>query len=218
MAVQPASAPAAAPIPAPGATGAATESVIDRAAEALRASRIEVLVVDTGDEARAAVLSRIPAGSEVHSGKSKTLEDIGVFAALHEPGAYDAIRPKLFAMDRATQGREMRKLGAAPDTIVGSVNAITEDGALVAASALGNQLGAYAAGAARVILVVGSQKFVPDLDAAFARIRDVVFPYENERVQAAMGVDTVFAKALVIFGDWLAGRTTVIIVREPVGV
>jgi hypothetical protein len=122
------------------------------------------------------------------------------------------------AMDRATQGREMRKLGAAPDTIVGSVNAITIDGVLVAASATGNQLGGYAAGAGRVILVVGSQKFVPDLDAAFARIRDVAYPYENARVNAAMGVDTKLAKVLVIFGEWLAGRTTVVIVREPVGV
>ena len=202
-------------VPSPA---AASGDVIERAAEALRANNIEVLVVDTGDEAREAVLARVPAGSEVHSGKSRTLEDIGVFAALHAPGAYDAIRPRLMSMDRATQGREMRKLGAVPDTIVGSVNAITADGALVAASATGNQLAAYAGGAGRVILVVGSQKFVPDLAAAFARIRDVVFPYENERVNAAMGVDTKLEKVLVIFGEWLAGRTTVIIVREPVGI
>ena len=197
---------------------AASAGVIERAADALRANNIEVVVVDTGDQAREEVLSRIAAGSEVYSGKSKTLEDIGVFAALNAPGAYDAIRPRLMAMDRATQGREMRKLGAAPDTIVGSVNAITNDGLLVAASATGNQLGGYAAGAGRVILVVGSQKFVPDLDAAFARIREVAYPYENARVNAAMGLDTKLAKVLVIFGEWLAGRTTVVIVREPVGV
>jgi hypothetical protein len=196
----------------------ATDGAIDRAAVALRASNVEVLVVDTGAEARDEVLSRIEPGSEVYSGKSKTLEDIGVFAALHEPGRFDPIRPKLMAMDRATQGREMRKLGSTPDTIVGSVNAITADGALVVASATGNQLAGYAAGAGRVILVVGSQKLVPDLDAAFARIRDVVYPYENERVNAAMGVDTKLAKVLVLFGEWVVGRTTVIIVREPVGV
>jgi hypothetical protein len=213
MAIHPAPSPAAA---SPGAP--AGDDVIERAADALRASNIEVLVVDTGDEARDAVLARVPAGSEVHSAKSMTIEEIGVFAALHAPGAYDAIRPKLLAMDRATQGREMRKLGAVPDTIVGSVNAITADGALVAASATGNQLAAYAGGAGRVILVVGSQKFVPDLDAAFARIREVVFPYENARVNATMGVDTKLEKVLVIFGEWLAGRTTVVIVREPVGV
>ena len=198
--------------------GIASDPVIDRAADALRANNVEVVVVDTGDQARAEVLARIPGGSEVYSGKSKTLEDIGVFAALHESGRFDPIRPKLLAMDRATQGREMRKLGSTPDTIVGSVNAITADGVLVAASATGNQLAGYAAGAGRVILVVGSQKFVPDIDAALTRIRDVVFPYENARVNAAMGVDTKLAKVLLMFGEWTVGRTTVVIVREPVGV
>jgi hypothetical protein len=214
MAIQPASRPAdEVALPT-----AASEAVIQRAATALRANNIEVLVVDTADEARDAVLARVPEGSEVHSGKSMTLEEIGVFAALHEPGRYDAIRPKLQSMDRSTQGREMRKLGAVPDTIVGSVNAITEDGVLIAVSATGNQLAAYAGGAGRVILVVGSQKFVPDLETAFRRIRDVVFPYEDARVRSTLGVGTKLEKALVIFGEWLEGRTTVVIVRDPVGV
>ena len=194
------------------------DAAIERAATALRARNIEVVVVDTGDQARAEVLARIPAGSEVYSGKSRTLEEIGVFDALHEPGAFDPIRPKLMAMDRATHGREMRKLGSTADTIVGSVNALTYDGALVSASATGNQLAGYAAGSGRVILVVGSQKLVPDLDAALARIRDVVFPYENERVRERLGVDTRLEKVLVQYGEWVPGRTTVIIVREPVGI
>jgi hypothetical protein len=203
------------PIPLPTAP---SEAVIQRAAGRLRDSGIEVFVVDTGDEARDLVLERVPEGSEVHTGKSATLEEIGVFTALHEPGRYDAIRPKLYSMDRATQAREMRKMAAVPDTVVGSVNALTEDGALLAASATGNQLAAYAGGAGRVILVVGSQKIVPDLDAGFRRIREVVFPYEDARVRAQLGVGTKLAKILVTFGDWIEGRTTVIIVREPVGV
>lgn len=214
MAVQPAPPPSA----EPGDATPAAEAVIQRAADILRANNIEVVVVDTGDQARDEALARVPAGSEVYSGKSKTLEDIGVFDALHEPGRFEPIRPKLMAMDRATQGREMRKLGSTADTILGSVNAITEDGLLVAASATGNQLAGYAAGSGRVILVVGSQKFVPNLDAAFARIRDVVFPYENERVRERLGVDTKLTKVLVLLGEWMAGRTTVILVREPVGV
>lgn len=197
---------------------AASNATIQHVADRLRANNIEVLVVDTGDEARAAVLERVPEGSEVYTGKSMTLEEIGVFAALHEPGRYDAIRPKLQAMDRATQGREMRKLGQVPDTIVGSVSAVTEDGWLVAASATGNQLAAYAAGAGRVILVVGSHKVVPDFDAALRRINEVVFPYEDARVRSMLGVGTKLEKILLLRGEWMEGRTTVIFVREPVGV
>jgi LUD domain len=191
---------------------------VERVAAALRSHNIEAIVVATGQDARRIVLDLIPEGAEVHSGKSKTLEDVGLYSELVESGRYDAIRPRMFAMDRATQGREIRKLVAAPDYMLGSVAAVTEDGVLVAASAIGGQLGAYAAGAGRVILVIGSQKIVSDLDAALRRIRDVVFPYENAQVQARMGVDTAIEKILLVYGEWQAGRTTVVLVREPVGI
>jgi hypothetical protein len=199
---------------------AASEAALrlDGVAAALHSHNIEAIVVDTGQEARDLVLGMIPEGAEVHSGKSKTLEDVGLYGELVESGRYDAIRPRMFAMDRQTQGREIRKLVAAPDFMLGSVAAVTEDGALVAASATGSQLGAYVSGAGRLILIVGSQKIVPDLEAALARIRDVVFPYENAQVRARLGVDTVLEKVLVIYGEWQVGRTTVVLVREPVGV
>lgn len=191
---------------------------VEHVAAALRLHNIEAIVVETGDDARRTVLELIPDGAEVHSGKSKTLEDVGLFSELVESGRYDAIRPRIFAMDRATQAREIRKLVAAPDFMLGSVAAVTLDGVLVAASAIGGQLGSYAAGAGRVILVVGSQKIVPDLDAALLRIHEVVFPYENAQVRARMGVDTALEKVLIMYGEWLPGRTTVVLVREPVGI
>lgn len=197
---------------------AATAERTARVADALRSHNIETIVVETGAEARGLVLGLIPDGAEVHSGKSQTLEDVGLYSELVESGRYDAIRPRMYRMDRQTQGREIRKLVSAPDFMLGSVAAITEDGALVAASATGSQLGPYATGAGRLILVVGSQKIVPDFDAALRRIRDVVFPYENAQVRARMGVDTRLEKVLIIFGEWLPGRITVVLVREPVGV
>ena len=88
----------------------------------------------------------VPDGAEVHSGKSKTLDEIGVYAEIVESGRFDAVRPKMMRMDRATQGREIRKLVGTPDIMLGSVAAITEDGALVAASATGSQLGSMRPG------------------------------------------------------------------------
>jgi hypothetical protein len=197
---------------------ATTTDLLERVASILRSNKIDTTIVDTAEEARAAVLGMIPEGAEVHSGKSRTLEDTGLYHELTETGRYDAVRPKMFAMDRATQGREIRKLIASPDYMVGSVAAVTEDGALVAASATGSQLGAYAAGGGRVILVIGSQKIVPDLDAALRRIRDVVYPWENAQVQAKLGVDTILTKVLILYGEWTAGRTSVVLVRERVGI
>jgi len=193
-------------------------AVLDQIAQRMRSRGIEAIVVDTADAARDLVISMVPEGAEIHSGKSKTIEDLGLFAHFMESGRFDAIRPKLYAMDRATQGREMRKLGAAPDYELGSVAAVTEDGALVAASASGNQVGAYAGGAGKVILVVGSQKVVPDLETAIGRIREVAVPYEDARLMAQLGRHTQLAKLLVIFEEMIPNRTTVILVREPIGV
>jgi hypothetical protein len=124
----------------------------------------------------------------------------------------------MFAMDRATQGREIRKLIAAPDYMVNSAQAITEGGVIAVASASASQIGPLASGAGRVIYVVGSQKIVPDVATAYARILEHVLPYEDARVLEAMGVHTILARVLLVEREWQADRTTVVLVREPVGV
>src|SRR6266545_5067286 len=128
----------------------------------MRQRNIAVLVVDDGAAASKLVLEQLPDRAEVHSAKSKTLQDAGIFDAIHDPSRYDALRPRIFKMDRQTHAREIRKLIAGPDFMLGSVNAVTQEGVLVAASASASQLGPYASTAGKVILVVGSQKIVPD--------------------------------------------------------
>ena len=183
----------------------------------LRERNFEPVIVDDAAGALAAVMQRVPDGAEVHSAKSKTLEDIGVFKVFMESDRHDFLRKKLFKMDRNTQAREMRKLAAAPDIMLGSVNAVTEAGQLLEASASGSQMGPYSAASGKLILVVGSQKIVPDLDAALERIKEYVMPYENERLREQMGIDTMLARVLILERDFMPGRTTVILVREPVG-
>jgi hypothetical protein len=199
-------------------TAPAAEARLDEVAERLRERNFEVVVVDTPDQARAEALARIPPGAEVHSAKSKTLEDAGIFGALVESGEYDFVRNRLRGMDRQAMREAMRRMGASPEYMLGSVHAVTEAGQLVAASGSGSQIGPYASGAAHVILVVGSQKVVSDLDAALARIRDHVQPYEDARLREQMGVGTMLARVLILEREWAPGRTTIILVREPVGV
>src|SRR5260370_36187777 len=91
-------------------------------------------------------------------------------------------------MDRKTQGDAIRRLGAAPDVMLGSVHAVTETGSLVAASMGGSQLGPCVSGAGRVILVVGTQKIVSDLEEALHRIDEYAYPLEDARAQAAYGI------------------------------
>ena len=199
-------------------TKPASAAKVGRIAANLRARNFEVVVVQTGAEAKAEVLSRIPEGARIHSGKSKTLEDIGLFDTLMGSDEYDFVRKQTMKLDRITQRREMVKLGATPDLMINSVQAITEAGQLVVVSASGSQIGAISAGAEKLILVAGSQKIVPDLDAAFQRIQEHVFPYEDARLVEMLGIHTAWTRTLILEREFTAGRTTVILVRDPVGV
>jgi len=201
-----------------GFTAPASEEIIQKVAERVRERNIEVVVVDDGEQARNLVLERLPKGAEVYSGKSKTLQDAGIFEAVQDTSSYDALRPRLYKMDRQTQAREMRKLIAGPDFMLGSVNAVTEEGVLVAASASASQLGPYASTAGKVILVVGSQKIVPDLETALRRIRQYVLPWEDAQVRKVISSGSFVGKVLIVEREWISGRMTVILVRKPIGI
>jgi hypothetical protein len=191
---------------------------VERLAETLGRHNIEAIIVADGAEARDRVLAMIPLGAEVHWGTSATLDAIGVTEALLADGRYDPVRPKYQAMDRATQGREIRKVMAAPDFMLASAQAVTDAGELVIASYSASQIGPIALSAGRVVLVVGSQKIVADLGEGVRRAREHVLPYESAKLQERLGVPSRLAKLLVVYEEPRPGRTTVVLVREPVGV
>ena len=172
--------------------------------------------LEAGDEARRLILAQLPDGAQVHQGASVTLETIGVTKEIEQSGRYDAVRPKLRAMDRETQMDEIRRLAASPDYMLGSVHAVTEDGSLVMVSATGSQIGPHASGAGKTILAVGSQKVVPDLETARRRILEYVYPLEDERMQKASGAHSAINQVLIISGDRL-GRITVVLIDEILG-
>src|SRR6185436_3324697 len=119
----------------------ANDVQIERTVRALNANNIETFVVESGAEAKRIFFELIPEGAEVFLGASVTLETLGIKDEIDKSGKYEALRPKMFAMDRATHGREIRKLGGAPDFAAGSVHAVTEAGQVLIASNTGSQLG-----------------------------------------------------------------------------
>jgi hypothetical protein len=183
---------------------------------ALEEHGFSVEVVDDLDAARQAVLARIPRGSTVMTNTSVTLDETGVAAAINEGDEYESARNKMFALDFATQGQEMKAIAGQPDFALGSVHAITKDGTLVIVSASGSQLASYAWGAANVIFVVGTQKLVPTAEAARERIHQHTLKLEDARAQAAYGQHSSIGKTLEIHQE-LPGRIHVVLVRELVG-
>jgi len=195
----------------------ATDEQIERTVKALEANNIHTLIAENGEEAKRLFFELVPDGSEIFLGASVTLEKLGIKDEIDKSGQFDAIRPKMFAMDRAMQGREIRKLGGAPDFAAGSVHAVTEDGHVLIASNTGSQLGPYASGAGKVIWVVGAQKIVKDLNNGLRRIEEYCYPLEEVHMQELYKMSTGVNKVLIINREIRPNRVTMIIVKEEVG-
>jgi L-lactate utilization protein LutC len=193
----------------------ASDEQIERAAEALEAHNIHVLIAASGEEAKTMLFDLIPEGAEVFTGSSRTLDVLGIPAEVE--ARYDSVRAKLATMDRQTQWREMVKLGAVSDYIIGSVHAVTEDGSVVVASLTGSQLAPYAASAGHVVWIVGAQKIVTTLEDAMKRVQEYTYPLVDEQSLQALGVNSGINKLLVINKEVMPGRTTMIIVKEELG-
>src|SRR2546426_1481261 len=193
------------------------DSRVRRATAALEAHGISVIRAADAAEAKEVVLSLIPDGSQVHHGASMSLDVAGITDEIDKSGRYESLRPRIFSMDRQTRADEIRRLSSAPDVMLGSVHAATETGSLIAASMGGSQLGPYVSGAGRVILVVGTQKVVSDLEEGLRRIHEYAFPLEDARAQAAYGIHSAVNKVLIINHEITPGRITVVFVDEVLG-
>jgi hypothetical protein len=195
----------------------AVDERIERTSKALEANGIQTLVAEDRAEAKRLFFELIPEGSEVFLGASVTLEQLGLAADVDQSGRFDAVRPKMYAMNRETQGREIRKLISAPDFAAGSVHAVTEDGRVLIASATGSQLGPYASGAGKVIWVVGAQKIVKDLNDGLRRLNEHIVPLEEEHMQQLYKVGTSVNEMLIVNRATRPGRITMIIIKEELG-
>lgn len=190
---------------------------IEKTMAALKSNGITAYCVETGEQARAKVLELIPAGAEVMTMTSVTLETTGLRQELNESGHYESVRNRLKSLNRETQSGEMQRSGAAPEWAVGSVHAVTEDGEVLLASFTGSQLAAYAYGAQHVIWVVGTQKIVRDRQEALRRIYEYALPLEDNRARAAYGIGSGANKLLMINQEVNPQRLTLIFVNEKLG-
>jgi L-lactate utilization protein LutC len=198
------------------ATPASSESVLE-AKEALENNGFKVKIVDDLAQAKTEVFKMIPEKSEVFTATSVTLDQAGISKEANESGKYVSVRYKFMALaGKPENAVQMRRIGSGADYSLGSAHAITEDGQIVVASASGSQLPNIVYGASNVILVVGSQKIVEDLDQAFDRLETHTFPLEDKRALKAYGAHSSLNKIL-IYRKETANRVTVILVKQAVG-
>lgn len=122
--------------------------------------------VQTKEEALKKALELIPEGSKVTKGGSMSVLEIGLDKALKE-GNYDYCD-----RDATTDKRAAELFAYSSDVFLGSTNAITEDGVLINIDGNSNRVSAYAFGPKKLVLIVGMNKVVGDVDAAMKRARN----------------------------------------------
>jgi len=110
------------------------------ATQELQANGFGVQVVETGEQAKQAVLDLIPLGSEVFTSTSVTLDQTGISEVLNGED-YVSLRNRLYGfMGDPSKKKEAKQTVAAADFVVASVHAVTADGTLLIASASGSKL------------------------------------------------------------------------------
>jgi L-lactate utilization protein LutC len=191
--------------------------LVASAVRALESNGFRVVVANSAEAAKRAVLDLVPEHAEVFDATSQTLTAIGVADELDQSGRYRAVRPEVWALRQAGKADESRRLAASPEYVVGSVHAVTGTGEVVIASASGSQLAPYAYGAAHVIWVVSTAKIVKDLGEAMRRVAEYSFPLENARAQKAYGRGSQISKLLIVNREPEPGRTTIVLVPEKLG-
>lgn len=127
--------------------------------------------------ALATVATLVGQGS-VGFGGSMTSVTLGIPNALKNAGNEVYFH---WDMDKALRP-EILARAATADWYISSVNAITKNGTILNVDGTGNRVAALISGPKNVIYCIGRNKLVPDLAAAFERVRNVAAPMNAKRL------------------------------------
>lgn len=157
------------------------EKQLKRTAEFLKERGFEVFLVKDKEEAKNVVLKLIPENATVGIGGSITIREIGVIEELEKRGNKvihhwkEGLTPE--------EDFEIRRQELLSDVFLSSVNALTFSGELVNMEGIGNRVAAQIFGPKKVIIVVGKNKLVVNLETAIWRIKNIVTPLNAKRLK-----------------------------------
>lgn len=192
---------------------------IAKTAAALKERNFDTVVVNTKEEALEKIKLLIPAGASVMNGSSTTLNQIGFVDYLKSGNSgWNNLHEAILEEKDPAKQAELRKQSILAQYFLGGVHAITESGQLLVASATGSQLSSIVFSSDNVILVSGANKIVPTIEDAFARLKEYVFPLENERMKTVGYPGSVMGKVLIYEREINPTRKiTIVLIKEKLG-
>ena len=152
--------------------------------ETLEANNFEVFLAENGEEAKKIVQEEIlpkTGAKTVSWGGSMTFMATGLYDALKKTSGLDFL--DTFDKGKSSEENlELRRKALLTDLFITGTNAVTEDGMLVNLDMIGNRVGALTFGPKNVVILVGRNKIVSDLDEAMWRIKNYVAPTNAMRL------------------------------------
>lgn len=153
---------------------------VKRTIENLEKNNMNGYYVQTEEEALKKIEELIPEGNTVSVGGSMTLFEVGVIDLLRN-GKYNFLDRYKEGLNPADM-KEIHRKSFFTDVYLTSSNAITEKGELYNVDGNGNRVAAMLYGPDKVILVVGRNKIVKDIDEAILRVKETAAPANNVRL------------------------------------
>lgn len=151
---------------------------------ALEANNFEVFVANNTNEAKNIVLEKIipkTAAKSVSWGGSLTFIATKLYDALKKSSDLKV----LDTFDKnlsPEESLERRRQSLLVDLFITGSNAVTETGQLVNLDMFGNRIAAITFGPKNVVILLGRNKIVPDLDVAMFRIKNYAAPVNTMRL------------------------------------
>ncbi len=156
------------------------EERVKKAIEKLAAHDFKAIYAKTKEEAIQEIRKQITPGQRIGVGGSVTIRGLGILEKLEGEGytIYDHWKPGL----SNEKTIEVRKSQMTADLFLGSSNAITLNGELVNIDGIGNRVNSTNFGPGKVILVIGYNKIVDDVQEGIKRIKNVAAPLNARRL------------------------------------
>ena len=149
--------------------------------ETLNSCGYDTHFVKTKKEALTLSKKYVKSGMSVGLGGSESVKEIGLLDYLIN-------KKDITLFNQYEDGISMdenikrRREGLLSDIFVTNTNAITRDGKLVNADGSGNRVAAFSYGPKNVLVIVGINKIVDDLEAGFKRVMEVAAIKNIDRI------------------------------------
>lgn len=149
---------------------------LERVKGNLEKNNMNGYIAQTKEEAVQIAVSILKEGATVASGGSMTLEECGMMSVLRS-GKYNYLDREAVADKKA-----LYRQSFSADFYMCSTNAITESGVLYNVDGNSNRVACICHGPDKVVLIVGRNKVVKDLDEAVAHVKRYGAPANCQRL------------------------------------